>query len=139
MRSAISSSSRPRGSARYVLSVPSFLPRAASSRRLARATALVGGKFLSYAEAAARPARELVSFSEKKAFRLLAESPEALADHARARLCRCYPDGLRVDSSNFDPVDLWAAGIQVVALNYQTRDVATRLNAANFRANGGAG
>jgi hypothetical protein len=33
---------------------------------------------------------------------------------------RVYPDGKRIDSSNYNPIDHWYAGAQVVALNYQT-------------------
>ncbi|GFN90745.1 1-phosphatidylinositol 4,5-bisphosphate phosphodiesterase 1 [Plakobranchus ocellatus] len=33
---------------------------------------------------------------------------------------RTYPAGMRIDSSNFNPVIFWAFGIQMVALNYQT-------------------
>ena len=33
---------------------------------------------------------------------------------------RVYPAGMRIDSSNFNPVVFWMFGIQMVALNYQT-------------------
>ena len=38
--------------------------------------------------------------------------------HTR-QLSRVYPNGKRIDSSNFDPQPLWNAGFQLVALNYQ--------------------
>ena len=42
---------------------------------------------------------------------------------------RIYPKGTRVDSSNYNPAPAWAAGAQLVALNYQTRtDVNTMAN-----------
>ena len=34
-------------------------------------------------------------------------------------LCRMYPGGHRVDSSNYDPQEAWSAGMQLVALNVQ--------------------
>jgi hypothetical protein len=34
-------------------------------------------------------------------------------------MLRIYPRGSRVNSSNYDPVPLWLAGCQLVALNYQ--------------------
>ena len=34
-------------------------------------------------------------------------------------LCRMYPGGHRVDSSNYDPQEAWSAGTQLVALNVQ--------------------
>ena len=33
---------------------------------------------------------------------------------------RVYPAGMRIDSSNFNPVSVWSCGIQMVAMNYQT-------------------
>jgi len=33
---------------------------------------------------------------------------------------RSYPAGMRIDSSNFNPIPMWASGIQLTALNYQT-------------------
>jgi len=33
---------------------------------------------------------------------------------------RIYPHGLRIDSSNYDPVAMWNCGCQLTALNYQT-------------------
>jgi len=33
---------------------------------------------------------------------------------------RTYPAGMRIDSSNFNPIPFWACGIQMAALNYQT-------------------
>ena len=36
------------------------------------------------------------------------------------RMVRVYPSGMRIDSSNFNPLSVWACGIQMVAMNYQT-------------------
>ena len=33
---------------------------------------------------------------------------------------RTYPSGIRIDSSNYDPIPMWNHGIQMVALNIQT-------------------
>ena len=40
--------------------------------------------------------------------------------HTEKHLMRTYPAGMRIDSSNFNPVNFWACGIQLAALNYQT-------------------
>lgn len=61
-----------------------------------------------------------------------------------SRIClfihsRIYPKGTRVDSSNLDPCPPWAAGNQLVALNYQTPCVQMHLNDSKFRENGGCG
>jgi phosphatidylinositol phospholipase C epsilon len=41
---------------------------------------------------------------------------------------RTYPAGMRIDSSNFNPVIFWAFGIQMVALNYQTEGNSLEFN-----------
>lgn len=52
---------------------------------------------------------------------------------------RTYPAGMRIDSSNFNPVIFWSFGIQMAALNYQTEDIAMQLNTAMFEMNGKCG
>ena len=43
-----------------------------------------------------------------------------LVKHNRTHLVRVYPKGMRVSSTNFVPQQYWSAGIQLVALNWQT-------------------
>jgi len=50
-----------------------------------------------------------------------------------------YPDGLRQDSSNPDPIRPWNFGIQMVALNYQHDDSIMSLSYGKFMDNGGCG
>ena len=57
----------------------------------------------------------------------------------RTHLIRVYPGLLHYDSSNFIPCQFWAAGVQMTALNYQTQDVALRLQRAWFKQNGRCG
>ena len=45
----------------------------------------------------------------------------------------------RTDSSNFNPVPFWLSGVQMVALNFQTRDKELQINRGWFRQNGGCG
>ena len=33
---------------------------------------------------------------------------------------RTYPAGVRIESSNYDPIPLWNHGVHMVALNIQT-------------------
>lgn len=54
-------------------------------------------------------------------------------------MSRSYPSGSRVDSSNAKPLVAWAAGCQLVALNFQTHDAAMVINDGRFRENGGCG
>ena len=44
-----------------------------------------------------------------------------------------------MNSSNYDPIPLWLAGCQMVALNYQAQDKPVAYNRALFRANGQCG
>jgi hypothetical protein len=87
---------------------------------------------------------EMSSYGENKAMALL--HSELAGEHAwkwqlhnTAVLSRVYPAGSRVMSSNFDPFGLWAAGVQMVALNYQTHDHHQQCNRGFFRLNGGVG
>lgn len=57
----------------------------------------------------------------------------------KRQLSRIYPKGGRVDSSNFLPQIFWNAGVQMVALNFQTPDLAMQLNQGRFEYNGGCG
>lgn len=49
-------------------------------------------------------------------------------------MCRIYPKGFRVNSSNFDPNTFWRRGVQMVALNRQTYDIHMQMNEAMFAA-----
>ena len=59
--------------------------------------------------------------------------------YTKRQICRIYPKGARVDSSNFLPQIFWNAGCQMVALNYQTPDLPMQLNQGKFESNGGCG
>ncbi|XP_062202676.1 phosphoinositide phospholipase C 2-like isoform X1 [Phragmites australis] len=54
-------------------------------------------------------------------------------------ILRVYPKGTRVNSSNYDPMNAWTHGAQMVAFNMQGHDKALRLMQGFFRANGGCG
>ncbi len=79
------------------------------------------------------------------------------SSHTETQLVRCYPNARRFDSSNFSPINIWACGIQLAALNYQTpgsdhlfflytslnylfsTDLPQILNSALFEQNGNVG
>ncbi len=44
----------------------------------------------------------------------------AFVNYSNRQISRVYPKGQRMDSSNYDPMPMWNAGSQIVALNYQT-------------------
>ena len=64
----------------------------------------------------------LVNISESALKALVPASAEALITHAHTHFRRVYPDGLRIGSSNMDPLDCWRNGSQVASLNWQTFD-----------------
>ncbi|GCB84477.1 hypothetical protein scyTo_0025074, partial [Scyliorhinus torazame] len=55
------------------------------------------------------------------------------------QLSRIYPAGLRTDSSNYSPIDMWNTGCQIVALNFQTPGQERDLNQGKFLDNGFSG
>ncbi|XP_077992111.1 1-phosphatidylinositol 4,5-bisphosphate phosphodiesterase epsilon-1-like [Glandiceps talaboti] len=60
-------------------------------------------------------------------------------DHTEDQVLRTYPAGMRIDSSNYNPIIYWSFGIQLVSLNYQTEDVYIALNSALFEQTGRCG
>ncbi|KAL1021825.1 hypothetical protein UPYG_G00018540 [Umbra pygmaea] len=82
---------------------------------------------------------EISSFTEYKARKLLREAGSEFVHHNARQLTRVYPSGLRTDSSNFNPQEMWNTGIQIVALNFQTAGLEMDLNDGLFSQNGGCG
>ncbi|XP_065158334.1 1-phosphatidylinositol 4,5-bisphosphate phosphodiesterase classes I and II [Atheta coriaria] len=78
---------------------------------------------------------EMSSFDERQATTLLKESPLEFVNYNKHQLSRVYPVGTRFDSSNFMPQVFWNAGCQLVALNFQTLDLAMQLNLGVFEYN----
>ncbi|KAK7099199.1 hypothetical protein V1264_003379 [Littorina saxatilis] len=82
---------------------------------------------------------EMNSFSESQALKLAMSRAEEFVNHNKRFLSRIYPNGMRVDSTNYNPQDLWNCGCQMVALNYQTAGLMMDLYNGWFRKNGGCG
>ncbi|XP_017276407.1 1-phosphatidylinositol 4,5-bisphosphate phosphodiesterase delta-1 isoform X2 [Kryptolebias marmoratus] len=82
---------------------------------------------------------EMSSFKEGKAVNLAEESVNAYIRHNVEKLSRIYPSGSRTDSSNYNPVPLWNAGCQIVALNFQTDCAEMDVNQGRFLVNGKSG
>ena len=85
------------------------------------------------------PCYQVSSINENTAKKLCRKSPLSLIGHTESQLMRTYPAGMRIDSSNFNPIIFWAFGIQSVAMNYQTVDSALHINTAMFEQNGRCG
>ncbi|XP_071978410.1 1-phosphatidylinositol 4,5-bisphosphate phosphodiesterase delta-4 isoform X1 [Engystomops pustulosus] len=82
---------------------------------------------------------EMSSFTEYKARKLVREPGNEFVRHNAWQLTRVYPTGLRTDSSNYNPQDMWNVGCQMVALNFQTAGVEMDLNDGLFQQNGRCG
>ncbi|KAH8112886.1 PLC-like phosphodiesterase [Phellopilus nigrolimitatus] len=79
------------------------------------------------------------SLSERTANKVLRQSMFDLVKHNRTHVVRIYPNGTRLNSSNFEPHKYWSAGAQLVAINWQTFDLGYMINHAMFQRNGRAG
>uniref|UniRef100_A0A8C5DSL8 Phosphoinositide phospholipase C n=1 Tax=Gouania willdenowi TaxID=441366 RepID=A0A8C5DSL8_GOUWI len=82
---------------------------------------------------------EVASFTESKARKHLREAGAEFVHHNSRQLTRVYPTGFRTDSSNFNPQEMWNAGCQIVALNFQTAGEGMDLNDGLFSQNGRCG
>ncbi|XP_039287689.1 1-phosphatidylinositol 4,5-bisphosphate phosphodiesterase gamma-1-like [Nilaparvata lugens] len=83
---------------------------------------------------------EMSSFPETKAEKIMCQQESKFFyKYHQHQLSRVYPKGQRIDSSNYNPVPVWNAGCQMVALNYQTADKPMQINQCKFRLNGGCG
>lgn len=60
------------------------------------------------------------------------EDKRLLVRHNMKGMMRVYPAPWRVSSTNFDPLNFWRRGVQMVALNYQTYDLGMQINDAMF-------
>uniref|UniRef100_A0AAX7SKH3 Phosphoinositide phospholipase C n=1 Tax=Astatotilapia calliptera TaxID=8154 RepID=A0AAX7SKH3_ASTCA len=63
----------------------------------------------------------------------------AYVRHNVEKFSRIYPAGSRTDSSNYNPLPLWNAGCQIVALNFQTPCTDMDMNQGRFLVNGKSG
>ncbi|XP_062906042.1 1-phosphatidylinositol 4,5-bisphosphate phosphodiesterase delta-4 [Mobula hypostoma] len=82
---------------------------------------------------------EISSFTEYKARKQIRESANEFVRHNARQLTRVYPSGFRTDSSNFNPQEMWNAGCQIVALNFQSAGEEMDLNDGLFTTNGHCG
>ncbi|KAF4472701.1 phospholipase C [Fusarium albosuccineum] len=96
-----------------------------------------GIKFSSLDQSEAEMPNHIFSLSEDAALDVQWEMPAALFAHNRKYLMRTYPHGMRVDSSNYHPVLFWRAGVQMVALNWQSWDTGMMINEGMFTGSDG--
>ncbi|NXS61270.1 PLCD4 phosphodiesterase, partial [Brachypteracias leptosomus] len=82
---------------------------------------------------------EISSLSEAKARKLIKEAGNEFVRHNAWQLTRIYPSGMRTDSSNYSPQEMWNVGCQIVALNFQTAGTEMDLCDGLFSQNGRCG
>uniref|UniRef100_A0A8C9V419 Phosphoinositide phospholipase C n=1 Tax=Scleropages formosus TaxID=113540 RepID=A0A8C9V419_SCLFO len=95
--------------------------------------------FRGFSQAAKKAANEISSFSESDALRHIKEAGKWFVRHNSRQLSRIYPSGQRLQSSNYNPQDMWNGGCQLVALNFQTAGEQMDLNQGRFLPNGRCG
>jgi hypothetical protein len=96
-----------------------------------------GVSFKSLTQPEATMPTHIFSLSENPVVDVHEKSARELFEHNRQYLMRTYPSGLRIRSSNLDPVVFWRKGIQVVALNWQNWDEGMMLNEGMFAGTNG--
>lgn len=95
-----------------------------------------GIKYSDFSAQEARAYNHIYSFSESTFDKLCKDRDvkDQLEKHNVRYLMRVYPGPLRIDSSNFNPLQSWRRGVQMAALNWQTYDVNLQINEAMFAA-----
>ncbi|KAJ2813290.1 1-phosphatidylinositol 4,5-bisphosphate phosphodiesterase delta-1, partial [Coemansia furcata] len=76
------------------------------------------------------------SVSESTSNQQIRQHPTKYIEYNAAQMTRVYPAFSRVTSTNFNPISHWAAGCQLVALNFQTHDRNMLMYEAMFRRTG---
>lgn len=78
------------------------------------------------------PTNVLINISESRCLSLLPTSLKQLISHGSHHLRRIYPKGIRIGSSNFNPLMFWRNGSHVASLNWQVYDRGMQVNEAMF-------
>ncbi|XP_072102218.1 1-phosphatidylinositol 4,5-bisphosphate phosphodiesterase delta-1-like [Mobula birostris] len=81
---------------------------------------------------------ETLSFVANK-FSDLVQNSGSTFHYDAQQLDRIYPEDGRTDSSNYSAIDMWNAGYQIVALNFQTFGQEMDIYQSKFRNNGFSG
>jgi hypothetical protein len=79
------------------------------------------------------------SIDNVKCLKFAKKSGNEFIWHTNLQLIRIYPNWKNQLSENYNPLDGWAHGAQIVALNYQTVSEPMFLNLALFELNGNCG
>ena len=83
---------------------------------------------------------DVISLSELEASTYLKKLTKDQTQNFTCRtMMRVYPTATRMGSSNFNPINYWNFGVQMVALNFQTLGKNLEINIGRFRRNGNCG
>ncbi|KAJ1937076.1 hypothetical protein GGF37_005352, partial [Kickxella alabastrina] len=82
---------------------------------------------------------QVTSVSESAAIQLMRQYPRQYTHYNAMQMTRVYPSFSRFTSTNYNPISHWAAGSQLVAMNFQTCDRHMQIYEAMFRRTGGLG
>ena len=93
-----------------------------------------GLKFNSFTLPESKTYNHIFSLAERRFEQLCRDmdTKAQLEKHNMRFLMRVYPSAYRIHSSNPDPLVFWRRGVQMVALNWQTYDLAMQMNDAMF-------
>lgn len=93
-----------------------------------------GLKFRNFSLPESKTYNHCFSLNEKSLNSMLKDpvKAESVDKHNRRFFMRTYPSKFRLSSSNFNPLNFWAHGVQMVATNWQTYDLGQQLNEAFF-------
>ncbi|OII77717.1 1-phophatidylinositol-bisphosphate phosphodiesterase delta-3 [Cryptosporidium andersoni] len=124
---------------RNKLDQPGILSSTSNTRsRLYSTLISLPGRAIKLSDIETRNRMSIGSLVETKFLRFARENSSEFARFHQDHLCRVYPSGTRISSSNYNPMIPWAYGAQIVALNYQATGTALLLNEGRFRQNGGS-
>ncbi|XP_009575823.1 PREDICTED: 1-phosphatidylinositol 4,5-bisphosphate phosphodiesterase delta-4 [Fulmarus glacialis] len=89
---------------------------------------------------AVTPSTAWLFSAEAKARKLIRDAGNEFVRHNAWQLTRIYPSGMRTDSSNYSPQEMWNVGCQIgTALNFQTAGTEMDLCDGLFSQNGRCG
>lgn len=66
-------------------------------------------------------------------------APSIMVTYLKLLCSRVYAGGKRIRSSNMNPISAWSAGVQIVAMNYQSDGIPMFLNHGKFLENQNSG
>jgi phosphatidylinositol phospholipase C eta len=81
---------------------------------------------------------DVSSITAEKINKIAKQSAANLITYHKFHFTRVYPSAAKFDSSNYNPIEAWVFGAQLVALNFQTPDMGMLLNWGWYQLNGGA-